>query len=376
MGKFDGKYVLVTGAARGIGQATALKFASEGANLLLADLKTDWLDETKEKAEALGASVSTFEVDVQDAAAVQQAVDAALAVGGKIDVLVNNAGITKDGLLMRMSEEDWDAVLGVNLKGVFLFSRAICKIMMKQKSGSVVNVASVIGLIGNAGQTNYAASKAGVIAITRSMAKEVAERFYSVGGTTIERVLERAEAEAGGREPDIETIWTAAREAARPEFSGLAQRVTPRYQWSDLILPDKIIGQLKHLEQYLAQQETVMHHWGGQKIRPRGYGIKALFSGSPGTGKTTVTGELIAQLVASGQRVAVSSNTNEAINNLLRKVQDRLDARSSSALVVKVASSSSEKADVKALAGSRAQALQEKNLSSIPAVLGARSSLS
>ena len=180
MGKFDGKYVLVTGAARGIGQATALKFASEGANLLLADLKTDWLDETKEKAEALGASVSTFEVDVQDAAAVQQAVDDALAVGGKIDVLVNNAGITKDGLLMRMSEEDWDAVLGVNLKGVFLFSRAICKIMMKQKSGSVVNVASVIGLIGNAGQTNYAASKAGVIAITRSMAKEVAKRGVRV----------------------------------------------------------------------------------------------------------------------------------------------------------------------------------------------------
>lgn len=180
MGKFDGKYVLITGAARGIGQATALKFASEGANLLLADLKEEWLEETKTKAEALGSSVSTFSVDVQDSEAVKKAVDAALAVNGTIDVLVNNAGITKDGLIVRMSDEDWDAVIGVNLKGVFLFSRAISKIMMKQRSGSVINVASVIGLIGNAGQSNYAASKAGVIAITRSMAKEVAKRGVRV----------------------------------------------------------------------------------------------------------------------------------------------------------------------------------------------------
>jgi hypothetical protein len=118
------------------------------------------------------------------------------------------------------------------------------------------------------------------------MAREIAERFYSVGGTTIDRVLERAQAETGGAEPDVESIWAACREAARPEFSGLAQRIIPKYNWPDLILPDKIIGQLRHLEQYLAQQETVMHRWGGQKVRPRGYGIKALFSGAPGTGKT------------------------------------------------------------------------------------------
>ncbi|MEQ1565530.1 MAG: ATP-binding protein [Myxococcota bacterium] len=124
---------------------------------------------------------------------------------------------------------------------------------------------------------------------------DLAERFYSVGGTTIERVMDRATAESGGREPELEELWSAAREAARPEFSGLAQRITPRYAWSDLILPDKIIGQLKHLEQYLAQQEVVMDRWGGNKIRPRGYGIKALFSGAPGTGKT-----MCAEVIAGG----------------------------------------------------------------------------
>jgi len=180
MGKFDEKFVLITGAARGIGQATALKFAGEGAALLLADLKAEWLDETKEKAEALGSTVHTFSVDVQNSDDVQTVVDAAMAVGGRIDVMVNNAGITKDGLLMRMSEADWDSVISVNLKGVFLFSKAMTKIMCKQRSGSVVNVASVIGLVGNAGQCNYSASKAGVIALTRSMAKEVAKRGVRV----------------------------------------------------------------------------------------------------------------------------------------------------------------------------------------------------
>lgn len=180
MGKFDGKTVMITGAARGIGQATALKFASEGATLLLADLQAEWLEDTKAKAEGLGAAVHTFSVNVSNSQEVDEAVKAALAVNGRIDVMVNNAGITKDGLLMRMSEEDWDAVIDINLKGVFLFSKAMTKIMCKQRSGNVVNLASVIGLVGNAGQTNYAASKAGVIAITRSMAKEVAKRGVRV----------------------------------------------------------------------------------------------------------------------------------------------------------------------------------------------------
>jgi len=166
------------------------------------------------------------------------------------------------------------------------------------------------------------------------MAREVAERFYSVGGTTIERVLERAEAEAGGREPDIETIWGAAREAARPEFSGLAQRIVPRYSWEDLILPDKIVGQLKHLEQYLAQQETVMHHWGGQKIRPRGYGIKALFSGSPGTGKT-----MCAEVIAGGLgldlfKVDLSSVISRWVGETEKNLKEIFDAAEGGASVI------------------------------------------
>lgn len=129
---------------------------------------------------------------------------------------------------------------------------------------------------------------------TDAAAGELAERFHAIGGTTIERVLERAGAEAGGREPAADHLWSAAREASRPEFSGLAQRVVPRYDWGDLVLPDRVLGQLRHLEQYLAQQEKVMYAWGGQKIRPRGYGIKALFSGGPGTGKT-MCAEVIAR---------------------------------------------------------------------------------
>lgn len=176
MAAFSGKNVLITGAARGIGQATALKFAKEGATLLLCDLKAEWLDETRALAEEAGAKVFTYSVDVSNGPDVQRAVDAALADGGSIDVLVNNAGITKDGLSIRMSEEDWDAVISVNLRGVFLFSKAVAKVMMKQRSGNMVNVASIIGLIGNAGQCNYAASKAGVIALTKSLAKELAAR--------------------------------------------------------------------------------------------------------------------------------------------------------------------------------------------------------
>lgn len=180
MGSFDGKKVLVTGAARGIGQATALTFAEEGADLLLCDLNSDWLDETKRRAEEKGATVDVFSVNVADEAQVQAAVAEAHKAAGRIDVLVNNAGITKDGLLIRMSEQDWDDVISVNLKGVFLFSRAVSKIMMKQRSGAIVNVASVIGLVGNAGQSNYSASKAGVIALTKSTAKELASRSVRV----------------------------------------------------------------------------------------------------------------------------------------------------------------------------------------------------
>jgi len=163
-------------------------------------------------------------------------------------------------------------------------------------------------------------------------APEVAERFYSVGGTTIDRVLERARAEAGGLEPDLDTIWACCREAARPEFSGLAQHVIPKYGWSDLILPDRTVGQLKHLEQYLAQQETVMHRWGGQKIRARGYGIKALFSGAPGTGKTmcaeVIAGSLGLDLFKVDLSTVISRWVGETEKNL-REIFDAAEGGSS-----------------------------------------------
>ena len=176
MGQLDGQIALVTGAARGIGQAIALKLAADGADLALCDLKAEWLEETAEKVKGLGRRVECYSVDVSNGDAVNETVKAIEKDFGQIDVLVNNAGITKDGLLMRMSEDDWDAVLNVNLKGVFLFTKAVMRGMMKKRSGSIVNIASIIGLIGNAGQANYAASKGGVIAFTKTVARELSSR--------------------------------------------------------------------------------------------------------------------------------------------------------------------------------------------------------
>jgi 3-oxoacyl-[acyl-carrier protein] reductase len=180
MGILDGKTAIITGAARGIGQAIAKELASHGANLALCDLQADWLAETAALAEGLGATVKCISVDVSNGDAVTKAVAEAAEAFGSIDILINNAGITKDGLLMRMSEADWDAVLSVNLKGTFLFTKAVSRPMMKQRAGAIVNIASIIGLIGNAGQCNYAASKAGVIALTKSTAKELAARNIRV----------------------------------------------------------------------------------------------------------------------------------------------------------------------------------------------------
>ena len=180
MATMTGKVALVTGAARGIGQAIAKKLASEGCDVALCDLKAEWLAETVGLIEAMGRKVKCFEVDVGNAAAVDAAVNGAVKEFGKIDILINNAGITKDTLMIRMSEQDWDAVMTVNLKGTFLFTKAVARPMMKQRTGAIVNVASIIGLIGNAGQCNYAASKAGVIALTKSAAKELASRNVRV----------------------------------------------------------------------------------------------------------------------------------------------------------------------------------------------------
>ncbi|MBO7655253.1 MAG: 3-oxoacyl-[acyl-carrier-protein] reductase [Kiritimatiellae bacterium] len=176
MGAFDGKIAVVTGAARGIGQAIALKLASGGADVAVCDLQVEWLDETVKAVEALGRKALPLAVDVGNGEAVNACIDAVIKAFGRIDIMINNAGITKDTLLIRMSEEQWDDVLRVNLKGVFLFSRAVAKPMMRQRSGAIVNIASIVGLIGGAGQCNYSASKAGVIALTKSTAKELASR--------------------------------------------------------------------------------------------------------------------------------------------------------------------------------------------------------
>ena len=180
MGMFDGKIAIVTGSGRGIGKTIAEELASNGADMVLCDLKEEWLADTAGAITAMGRRVKCFGVDVSKGEAVAGMVDEAVKVFGKIDILVNNAGITKDGLLVRMAEEDWDAVLSVNLKGSFLFSKAVARPMMKQRGGVIVNIASIIGLIGNAGQCNYAASKAGVIALTKSTAKELASRNIRV----------------------------------------------------------------------------------------------------------------------------------------------------------------------------------------------------
>ena len=176
MFELNSKCVVVTGAARGLGQAIAIKFAQAGANIALCDLQEDWLSETLEKVKSLGSRAETYGINVADVENVTEGIKAIESDFGQIDVLVNNAGITKDGLLLRMSEEDWDAVLDVNLKGVFLCTKAVMRGMMKQRSGTIVNIASVIGLMGNAGQANYAASKGGVISFTKTVAKELASR--------------------------------------------------------------------------------------------------------------------------------------------------------------------------------------------------------
>ncbi len=176
MGQLDGQIALITGAARGIGQAIALELAARGADIAVCDVQVEWLEETLAKVRAAGRRAEGYATDVSDAAQVEAAVDRVKSDFGRIDILVNNAGITRDTFISRMSEEDWDKVLDINLKGTFLFSKAVGKIMMRQKGGSMVNIASIIGLIGNAGQCNYAASKAGVIALTKSVAKELASR--------------------------------------------------------------------------------------------------------------------------------------------------------------------------------------------------------
>src|SRR5512140_1891985 len=176
MSQLTNQIAVITGAGRGIGRAIALKFAAAGADVACVSRTAENAEKVAAEIRALGRKAWACAVDVADAAAVAAAADKILAEAGKVDILVNNAGITKDGLLMRMSESDWDAVLDTNLKGTYLFTKAFTRSFLKQKSGRIVNIASVIGLIGNAGQCNYAASKAGVIGFTKSVARELASR--------------------------------------------------------------------------------------------------------------------------------------------------------------------------------------------------------
>lgn len=180
MTMLEGKTALVTGAARGIGRAIAEKLAQAGADLALCDVKAEWLEDTAAAVRSAGRRAEMLAADVSSAEQVQAAVESTVKSFGRLDILVNNAGITKDGLMVRMSDEDWDAVINVNLKGTFLFTRAAARPMMKQRGGAIINIASIIGLIGNAGQCNYAASKAGVIALTKSSARELAGRNIRV----------------------------------------------------------------------------------------------------------------------------------------------------------------------------------------------------
>ena len=177
----DGRHALVTGASRGIGRAGALAFAAEGASVALNFAgNVAAAEAVRAEIESAGGKAILVPADVSDENAVEDMVKTVTEAFGSIDILVNNAGITRDGLLLRMKEEDWDAVLNTNLKGVFLCTKAVSKFMMKKRYGRIVNMASVVGVTGNASQANYAAAKAGVIGFTKAMAKELASRGITV----------------------------------------------------------------------------------------------------------------------------------------------------------------------------------------------------
>jgi 3-oxoacyl-[acyl-carrier protein] reductase len=180
MKQLENQIAVVTGAGRGIGRAIALKFAAEGADVACVSRTSANSEKVAAEVRALGRKAWAHAVDVANSAAVTAAAAKILAECGRVDILVNNAGVTRDGLLMRMSDADWDAVLDTNLKGAFLVTKAFNRAMLKQRAGRIINIASVIGLIGNAGQCNYAASKAGLIGFTQSAAREFASRGVTV----------------------------------------------------------------------------------------------------------------------------------------------------------------------------------------------------
>ena len=174
MSLLDGKVALITGASRGIGKAIALQFAAEGADIAFTDIKVN--EDTVKELEALGVKVRAYASNAADFAQTHETVEQILADFGHIDILVNNAGITRDGLMLRMDEAQWDAVINVNLKSAYNYIHAVTPIMARQRGGSIINMSSVVGVSGNAGQCNYSASKAGLIGLAKSIAKEMGPR--------------------------------------------------------------------------------------------------------------------------------------------------------------------------------------------------------
>jgi len=175
---FEGKVAIVTGAARGIGRNIAEQLAAAGCKVVIADVKG--AEEAAEEMKSKGFEALGLTVNVTESASVEQMVTQTVETFGRLDILVNNAGITRDGLLMRMKEEDWDLVLAINLKGAFNCCKAACRTLMKSPAGRIINIASIVGLIGNPGQVNYSASKAGMIGLTKTLAKELASRKVTV----------------------------------------------------------------------------------------------------------------------------------------------------------------------------------------------------
>jgi 3-oxoacyl-[acyl-carrier protein] reductase len=180
MSQLANQIAVVTGAGRGIGRGIALAFAAEGADVVCVSRTLENSEKVAGEIRALGRKAWPCAVDVANAAAVAEAADKILTDATRVDILVNNAGVTRDGLLMRMSEQDWDAVLDTNLKGAFLFTKAFSRAFLKQRAGRIINIASIAGLMGNAGQSNYAASKAGLLGFTKSLAREFASRGVNV----------------------------------------------------------------------------------------------------------------------------------------------------------------------------------------------------
>jgi len=178
--EFKGQVALVTGGARGIGRSICLRLAREGVNIAVADVMLDAAAETAKELEGMGVKAMPVEMNVSSGESVAAAIKKVASDMGRIDILVNNAGITRDGLIMRMKEEDWDAVLSINLKSVFLCSKEIFRTMSKQRYGRIVNIASVVAFMGNAGQANYSASKAGMMGLTKTTAREYASRGITV----------------------------------------------------------------------------------------------------------------------------------------------------------------------------------------------------